>query len=185
MNRLKEKYYKEIKPALLKEFALKSPLAVPQVKKIVINAGVGKTLKDGKMLDVIIEDLRKITGQQPVKTLARKSVAGFKIRENQVVGVMVTLRGERMYDFLDKLVSIALPRVRDFRGLDPNGFDGRGNYHLGIKEQLVFPEISDEGVEQVFGFQVSIVTDAGNDEKGRELLIKMGLPFNQEETSNG
>ncbi len=180
MNRLKEKYYKEIKPALKKEFGLKSPLAVPQVKKIVINAGVGKTLKDGKLLDVIIEDLRKITGQQPVKTVARKSVAGFKIRENQVVGVMVTLRGERMYDFLDKLVSISLPRVRDFRGLDPNGFDGQGNYHMGIKEQLVFPEISEEGMEHTFGFQVSIVTDAGNDEKGRELLTRMGLPFNQE-----
>jgi len=180
MNRLKEKYNTEIKPALQKELNVANSLAVPQLKKIVINAGVGKTLKDGKLLDAIIEDLRKITGQQPVKTIARKSIAGFKIREGQVVGAMVTLRGERMYDFLDKLISIALPRVRDFRGLDPNAFDGQGNYHIGIKEQLVFPEISEDGMEHAFGFQISVITNAGNDEKGRELLTRMGFPFNQE-----
>jgi large subunit ribosomal protein L5 len=180
MNRLKEKYNKEVKPALAKEFGLKNPFSVPQIKKIVINAGVGKTLKDPKTLETVIEDLRLITGQQPVKTEARKSIAGFKIREKQVVGVMVTLRGERMYDFLDKLVSISLPRVRDFRGLDPEGFDGRGNYHIGIKEQLVFPEIPEDSIEHTFGFQISIVTNAGDDKKGRELLTRMGLPFNQE-----
>jgi large subunit ribosomal protein L5 len=181
MNRLKEKYIKEVKPALMKELGLKNPFSAPQVKKIVINAGVGKTLKDPKALEAIVENLRKITGQQPVKTEARKSIAGFKIREKQVVGVMVTLRGERMYDFLDKLISISLPRVRDFRGLNPNGFDGRGSYHIGIKEQLVFPEISEESIEHTFGFQVSIVTNAGDDNKGRELLTRMGLPFNQEQ----
>ncbi|MBU6447904.1 50S ribosomal protein L5, partial [Patescibacteria group bacterium] len=143
--------------------------------------GVGKTLKDPKLLEAIIEDLRKITGQQPVKTISRKSISGFKIRENQVVGLMVTLRGERMYDFIDKLVSIALPRVRDFRGLSLEGFDGRGNYHIGIREQTVFPEISEEGLEHSFGFQVSIVTSAGNDPKGRELLKGLGFPFKDKE----
>ena len=141
--------------------------------------GVGKTLKDPKFLEAIIKDLRSITGQQPVKTTSRLSIAGFKIRENQVVGVMTTLRGNRMYDFLDKLVSISLPRVRDFRGLDPKGFDGRGNYHIGIREQTVFPEISDEGIEHTFGFEISIVTNAGTNDKGRALLKSLGFPFSE------
>jgi large subunit ribosomal protein L5 len=180
MNRIKEKYNKEIRKDLKEKLGLTNILAVPQIKKIVVNAGVGKTLKDPKLLEAIVEDIRKITGQQPVKTMSRKSIAGFKIRENQVVGLMVTLRGERMYDFLDKVISIALPRVRDFRGLSENAFDGRGNYHIGLKEQTVFPEISEEGLEHSFGLQVSIVTSAGTDEKGRELLKSLGFPFNQE-----
>ncbi len=177
MNRIKEKYNKETRPALKSKLGLSNILAVPQVKKVVINAGVGKTLKDPKFLEAIIEDIRKITGQQPVKTMSRKSIAGFKIRENQVVGLMVTLRGDRMYDFIDKLVSIALPRVRDFRGLNPKAFDGRGSYHIGLREQTVFPEISEEGLEHTFGFQISIITNAGDDNKGRELLKSMGFPF--------
>lgn len=180
MNRLKEKFNTKTRKELQSTLGLKNFMAVPQIKKVVINAGVGKTLKDPKALEAIIEDLRKITGQQPVKTLSRKSISGFKIRENQVVGVMVTLRGNRMYDFVDKLISIALPRVRDFRGLSLKGFDGRGNYHIGVREQTVFPEISEEGLEHSFGFQVSIVTDAGNDEKGRALLKSLGFPFNEE-----
>lgn len=180
MNRLKEKYNKVILPDLQKKLSVKNILAAPQLKKIVVNAGVGKTLKDPKFLETIVNDLKNITGQQPVKTISRKSIAGFKIRENQVVGVMVTLRGQRMYDFMDKLISIALPRVRDFRGLSPKAFDGQGNYHIGIKEQTVFPEISEEGVEHSFGFQVSIITNAGTDEKGRELLKAMGFPFSEE-----
>lgn len=179
MNRLKEKFVKEVRPALKKHFALSNVMAVPQIKKVVINAGVGKTLKDPKFLDAIINDLKTIAGQMPVKTLARKSIAGFKIRENQVVGVSVTLRGQRMYDFLDKLVNAAMPRIRDFRGISPKAFDGRGNYHLGIREQLVFPEISEESIDHVFGFEISIVTNAGNDEKGRELLKSLGFPFSE------
>ena len=181
MNRLKEKYNKQIRKELQTKLGLKNVLAVPQVKKVVVNAGVGKTLKDPKLLESVIADLRIITGQQPVKTMSRKSIAGFKIRENQVGGVAVTLRGERMYDFIDKLVSIALPRVRDFRGLNINAFDGRGNYNIGIKEQTVFPEISEEGLEHSFGFQITIATDAGNDIKGRELLKSLGFPFAEQE----
>lgn len=180
MNRIREKYNTQVRSGLKEKLGLKNVNAVPKIDKIVINAGVGKTLKDPKFLESIVDDLKKITGQQPVKTLSRKSIAGFKIRENQVVGVMVTLRGERMFDFLDKLISVALPRVRDFRGLSEKGFDGRGNYHIGIREQLVFPEISDEALDHTFGFQISIVTNAGNDEKGRELLKALGLPFNEE-----
>ncbi len=180
MNRIKEKYNKETRKALQTKLGLKNILAVPQLKKVVINAGVGKMHKDSKFIDVVIEDIKKITGQMPVKTKARKSIAGFKMRENDIVGVTVTLRGERMYDFVDKLVSIALPRVRDFRGLSLKAFDGQGNYHIGLREQTVFPEISEEGLEHSFGFQVSIVTNAGTDDKGRELLKSMGFPFNQE-----
>ena len=162
-----------------KHLKLANPMAVPQIKKIVINVGVGKTLKDPKFLDAIINDLKTIAGQMPVKTMARKSIAGFKIRENQVVGVTVTLRGQRMYDFLDKLINSAMPRIRDFRGVSPKSFDGRGNYHIGVREQLVFPEISEESIDHVFGFEISIVTNAGNDEKGRELLKSLGFPFSE------
>lgn len=179
MNRLKEQYIKKIRPDLQKSLAIKNVFAAPALKKIVINAGVGKTLKDPKYLESIIKDIARITGQAPVKTKSRKAIAGFKIRENQDVGVVVTLRGERMYDFLDKLISIALPRVRDFRGLSPKGFDGRGNYHLGIREHTVFPEINEEAMEHIFGLQVSIVTSAGTDNKGRELLKSMGFPFSE------
>ncbi|MBU6447611.1 50S ribosomal protein L5 [Patescibacteria group bacterium] len=180
MNRLREKYVKQVRKDLQGKLSLKNVMAVPKVEKVIINAGVGKTLKDPKMLEAIIEDLRKITGQQPVKTLSRKSISGFKIRENQVVGIKVTLRGDRMYDFVDKLVSIALPRVRDFRGLSKKAFDGQGNYHIGVREQTVFPEISEEGLEHSFGFQISIVTNAGDDKKGYELLKALGFPFNEQ-----
>lgn len=180
MNRLREKYVKQVRKDLQDKLSLKNVMAVPKVEKVIINAGVGKTLKDPKMLEAIIEDLRKITGQQPVKTLSRKSISGFKIRENQVVGIKVTLRGDRMYDFVDKLVSIALPRVRDFRGLSKKAFDGQGNYHIGVREQTVFPEISEEGLEHSFGFQISIVTNAGDDKKGYELLKALGFPFNEQ-----
>ncbi len=178
MNRLREQFNKKIRKELQEKLSVKNPLAVPEVKKIVVNAGVGKTLKDPKYLEAIIEDMRKITGQQPVKTESRLSIAGFKIREGQVVGLVTTLRGDRMYDFLDKLVNITLPRVRDFRGLSTKAFDGRGNFHIGIREQTVFPEISDEGLEHNFGLQISVVTTAGDDAKGRELLKALGFPFN-------
>lgn len=184
MNRLKKKYDTTLKPALAREFGIKNTMAVPKVTKIVVNAGVGKTLKDPKALEQVIRDISAITGQMPVKTLARKSIAGFKIREKQIVGVTVTLRGERMYAFLDKLISSVLPRVRDFRGMPPKAFDGRGNYHLGLREQLMFPEISEESLEHTFGFEISIVTTAGTDEKGRALLTSMGFPFATEDINS-
>lgn len=180
MERLREQYNKDIAPQLAKKFGFTNAMSVPKVQKIVINAGIGKFVKDSKIIDRIAEDLKKITGQAPVRTLARKSIAGFKIRENQVVGIMVTLRGERMYAFLDKLINIALPRVRDFRGVKSTGFDGRGNYHLGLKEQLVFPEISSEAIENVFGLEVSIITNSGKDDVTKELLTLMKFPFTQE-----
>jgi len=152
-------------------------MEVPKIEKIVLNVGIGKFLKDSKFVESIKRDLTSIAGQAPVETKARKSVAGFKIREQQVVGMAVTLRGQRMYDFLDKLISIALPRVKDFRGISPKGFDGRGNYHLGLKEHIVFPEISNEALEHIFGLQVSIVTNAGKDEPARALLTAMNFPF--------
>jgi len=182
MNRLKEKYVKELKPQLQKQLGLDNVNAVPQIKKVVVNVGVGKTLKDPKLLEAIINDLKTITGQMPVKTLARKSIAGFKIRENQVVGLIVTLRGRRMYDFLDKLVNAAMPRIRDFRGIPAESFDGRGNYHVGIREQLVFPEISEESIDHVFSMEISIVTNARQDDRARELLKSMGFPFSSEQT---
>jgi len=179
MERLQAQYNKEIVPALKEKFAFKNVMQVPKIEKIVINIGVGKLIKDSKTVDIIIADLVKITGQAPVKTLARKSISGFKVRENQVVGLMCTLRGERMYSFLDKLINVALPRVRDFQGLSPNGFDGRGNYHLGLKEHLVFPEISGSGLDHVFGMEVSIVTNAKKDNVAKELLKLMKFPFKQ------
>jgi large subunit ribosomal protein L5 len=152
-------------------------MAVPHVEKVVVNAGVGKTLKDPKMLDAITEDLRRITGQAPVKTLAKKSIAGFKIRENQVVGLVVNLRGQRMYDFLEKLVNVALPRVRDFKGLNPKSFDGKGNYSIGIREQIVFPETTREHIEHTFGFEINIQTSTDSDTEARALLKSLGFPF--------
>lgn len=177
MERLLEQYNTKISKDLQKEFGFKNVMQVPKVEKVVINVGVGKVKEDKKKIDEIVEDLKKITGQQPVKTKARISISGFKVRQNQVVGVVVTLRGQRMYSFLDKLVNVALPRVRDFQGINPNGFDGRGNYHLGLKEQLVFPEISSESLENIFGMEISVVTNAGKDETARELLKQMGFPF--------
>lgn len=177
MERLQEQFIKHIAPKLKTQFAFKNVMEVPKIVKVVINVGVGKISKDAKALETIVQDVAKITGQQPVKTLARKSIAGFKVRENQIVGVVATLRGEKMYSFLDKLVNIALPRVRDFQGISSTGFDGRGNYHLGLREQVVFPEVSSSGLEHIFGLEISVVTNAGKDEPARELLTQMGFPF--------
>jgi large subunit ribosomal protein L5 len=180
MTNLKTHYKDKTVPHLAKELGLSNTMAIPKIKKIVINTGVGKTLKDAKLLEAIIEDLRKITGQAPVKTLAKKSIAGFKIRENQVVGVTVTLRGQRMYDFLEKLVNAALPRVRDFKGVSPKSFDGRGNYSLGLREQAVFPETSREHLDHSFGLEVNIQTTATDDKQARALLTSLGFPFSKE-----
>ncbi len=177
MNRLQEQYNKQIVPQLKEEFGYKNAMEVPKIQKIVINVGIGKFIKDSKFVESIKRDLATIAGQLPMETKARKSVAGFKIREQQVVGMAVTLRGQRMYDFLDKLISVALPRVKDFRGISPKGFDGRGNYHLGLKEHIVFPEISNEALDHIFGLQVSIVTNAGKDDPARALLSAMNFPF--------
>ncbi len=177
MERLQEQYNKNIIPALKTRFKYSNIMQVPKIIKVVVSAGVGKFKEDKKKIDAIAADLTNITGQAPVKTLARKSISGFKVRENQVVGVMTTLRGYRMYSFLDKLINVALPRVRDFQGVSVKGFDGRGNYHLGLKEQLVFPEVSAAALENIFGLEVSIVTTAKTDEEAKELLSLMSFPF--------
>lgn len=177
MNRLQEQYNKEFVPQLQEKYGYKNIMEVPYIQKVNLNVGIGKYLKDSKFVESIKKDLTAIAGQAPVETKARKSVAGFKIRENQVVGMAVTLRGQRMYAFLDKLINIALPRVKDFRGVKAEGFDGRGNYHLGLKEHIVFPEISAEALEHIFGLQVSIITTAKDDEQAKELLRMMKFPF--------
>lgn len=177
MNRLQEKFNKEIVPVIQKEFGYKNRMQAPKITKMVINVGVGRFIKDQKVVDSVINDIKKITGQSPVKTLARKSIAGFKIREGQVVGLTLTLRKYRMYDFLDKLISVALPRVRDFRGISAKGFDGRGNYNLGLKEHLVFPEINAESLEHPFGLEISIVTNSGRDDVTKRILQLMNFPF--------
>jgi large subunit ribosomal protein L5 len=173
-------YQEKSVPALKKAFGLENPMAVPKIQKVVVNVGVGKTLKDPKMLEAIINDVKGITGQTPVKTIAKKSIAGFKIREGQVVGIMVTLRGKRMYDFLEKLVKIALPRVRDFRGLDPKKFDRHGNYNIGVREQIVFPETTREHLEYTFGLEVNIQTNTDDDKQALELLKSLGFPFQKD-----
>ncbi|KZE37342.1 50S ribosomal protein L5 [Bhargavaea cecembensis] len=177
MNRLKEKFKTDITPALMSKFEYSSVMQVPKVEKIVINMGVGDAVQNSKSLDTAVEDLEIISGQKPVVTKAKKSIAGFRLREGMPIGTKVTLRGERMYDFLDKLVSIALPRVRDFRGVSKNAFDGRGNYTLGVKEQLIFPEIDYDKVSKVRGMDIVIVTTANTDEEARELLKQLGMPF--------
>ncbi|WP_342574437.1 50S ribosomal protein L5 [Solibacillus sp. FSL K6-1781] len=177
MSRLKEKYSNEVSTALMSKFEYKSVMQVPKVEKIVINMGVGDAVQNSKALDVAVEELTIITGQKPVVTKAKKSIAGFRLREGQAIGAKVTLRGERMYEFLDKLISIALPRVRDFRGVSKKAFDGRGNYTLGVKEQLIFPEIDYDKVSKVRGMDIVIVTTANSDEEARELLTQFGMPF--------
>jgi large subunit ribosomal protein L5 len=177
MNRLKERYVKEISPALVSKFNYKSVMQVPKVDKIVINMGVGDAVANAKALDNAVEELTTITGQKPVVTRAKKSIAGFRLREGMPIGAKVTLRGERMYEFLDKLISVSLPRVRDFRGVSKKAFDGRGNYTLGVKEQLIFPEIDYDKVSKVRGMDIVIVTTANTDEEGRELLTQIGMPF--------
>lgn len=177
MNRLQEKYKTNVVPELMKTFEYKSVMQAPKIDKIVINMGVGDAVSNSKALDKAVEELTAIAGQAPVVTKAKKSIAGFRLREGMAIGTKVTLRGERMFEFLDKLMSISLPRVRDFRGVSKNSFDGRGNYTLGIKEQLIFPEIDFDKVSKVRGMDIVIVTTAENDEEGFELLKQLGMPF--------
>ena len=177
MSRFKEKFEKEVTPALMSKFEYTSVMQVPKVDKIVINMGVGDAVQNTKALDAAVEDLTIIAGQKPVVTKAKKSIAGFRLREGMPIGAKVTLRGERMYEFLDKLVSVSLPRVRDFRGISKKSFDGRGNYTLGVKEQLIFPEIDYDKVNKVRGMDIVIVTTANTDEEARELLTQFGMPF--------
>ena len=177
MSRLKEKYVNEVSSALMSKFEYTSAMQVPKVDKIVINMGVGDAVQNSKVLDAAVEELTLIAGQKPVITKAKKSIAGFRLREGMPIGTKVTLRGDRMYDFLDKLISISLPRVRDFRGVSKKAFDGRGNYTLGVKEQLIFPEIDFDKVSKVRGMDIVIVTTANSDEEARELLTQFGMPF--------
>jgi large subunit ribosomal protein L5 len=176
-SRLKEKYQQEVVPALQKEFNYKNPMQVPGVHKVVVNIGMGEVIQNAKAMDAAVSDLATITGQRPVITRAKRSVAAFKLREGMQIGCMVTLRGDHMFQFLDKLMNVALPRIRDFQGISPEAFDGRGNYTLGLREQLVFPEIDYDKVDKVRGMEVSIVTTARTDEEGRRLLKLMGMPF--------
>jgi large subunit ribosomal protein L5 len=172
-----ESYRSEIVPALIKQFGYTSPMAVPRVTKVVVNMGVGDAIADGKAMDVAVDELTGITGQKPTVTRARKSIANFKLRQGMAIGCCVTLRGKRMYEFLDRLMNLALPRVRDFRGVTPKGFDGRGNYTLGVRDQLIFPEVNYAKVQKVKGMNVSIVTTARTDEEARALLAGLGMPF--------
>jgi len=177
MNRLHEKYNNSIKQELAKKFSYTSSMQIPKIEKIVLNMGVGDAVANSKALDDAVDEMTIIAGQKPVVTKAKKSIANFKLREGMPIGCKVTLRGERMYEFLDKLVTITLPRVRDFHGINPNGFDGRGNYTLGVKEQLIFPEINYDQIKKIRGLDIVIVTTANTDEEGRALLTLMGMPF--------
>ena len=177
MSRLSDYYKNEVAPALMKKFEYKSPMQIPKIDKIILNIGAGDAKDNAKVIDNIMADLETITGQKAVPTFARKSVANFKIREGMKIGAKVTLRGEKMYEFMDRFFNLALPRVRDFKGINPNAFDGRGNYSLGIKEQLIFPEIEYDKIEKIRGMDIVFVTTATNDEHARELLALMGAPF--------
>ena len=177
MARMKDKYREEVAPALKERFNIENVMRIPKIEKVVVNMGVGEAVANSRAMDGALEDLAKITGQKPQLRRARKSIAGFKIREGMPVGARVTLRGERMWEFLDRLISIALPRVRDFRGVSPTGFDGRGNYALGLREQLIFPEISYDEVDATRGLDVAVVTTAETDDEARELLRLLGMPF--------
>lgn len=179
MARLKEKYRTVIAPALAKEFGIENSMAIPKITKVVVNMGMGEAISNSKILDVAVEELKSITGQKPVITKAKKSIAQFKLRQGMSIGTMVTLRGDRMFEFLDRLISVALPRVRDFRGIAAKAFDGRGNYTLGIREQLIFPEIDFNKVDKTRGMNISIITTAKNDEQARALLKALGMPFRQ------
>ena len=175
--RLRVRFEQEIKPALMKEFELKNPMSVPRLHKVVVNMGLGEATQNAKLLDPLSNDLAQITGQKPVITKAKKSIAAFKVRAGMPIGAMVTLRGDRMYEFLDRLINVALPRVRDFRGVSTKSFDGRGNYTLGLRDQLIFPEIDYAKVDKLKGMNVTIVTSAGSDDQARALLRHMGMPF--------
>ncbi len=177
MSRLRERYQKDVVPALRKEFGYKSVMAVPKIEKVVVNMGLGEATANVKLIDTGADELSRVTGQKPVTRRAKKSIAAFKVRKGMPIGTMVTLRGERMWEFLDRLMSIALPRVRDFKGVSPKGFDGRGNYTLGLRDQLIFPEIDYMKVDKARGMNVSIVTTAKTDEEARRLLQLLGMPF--------
>jgi large subunit ribosomal protein L5 len=175
--RMKVRYREELLPRLQRELGLSNPMQVPRLEKIVVNMGIGDALKDSRMLEAAVEDLTTITGQKPIITKARKSIAGFKLREGAAIGAKVTLRGDRMWEFVDRLIATAIPRIRDFRGLNPRAFDGHGNYTLGLTEQLIFPEIDYDKVAKVRGMDITIVTTARNDDEGRALLVALGFPF--------
>ena len=177
MSRLREMYENEIKDAMVKKFGYKNPMEIPKLDKIVVNMGVGEAKENAKLLEAAVKDMETITGQKAVTTKAKNAVANFKIREGMPIGCKVTLRGEKMYEFADRLINLSLPRVRDFRGINPNGFDGRGNYSLGIKEQLIFPEIDYDKIDKIRGMDINFVTTAKTDEEARELLKQMGAPF--------
>ena len=177
MNRLKDRYQKEVMPALTKEFGYKNVMAIPKIEKVVVNMGLGEATQNAKIVDTGADELGRITGQKPVITRAKKSIAQFKVRKGMPIGTMVTLRGDRMWEFLDRLIAVALPRVRDFRGVSPRGFDGRGNYTLGLKDQLLFPEIDYMKVDKARGMNISVVTTAKTDEESRKLLQLLGMPF--------
>ncbi len=179
-QQLKERYKNEVAPNLMKELSLTNHMEVPRIQKVVVNIGVGEALDNAKALDAAVADMAQITGQKPVIQKARKSIANFKLREGRAIGVKVTLRGERMWSFLDRLMNIALPRVRDFRGISPDSFDGRGNYTLGLREQLVFPEIEYDKIDKLRGLEISIVTTARTDDEARQLLQMLGMPFRKE-----
>jgi large subunit ribosomal protein L5 len=175
--RLNERYEKELRPAIMKDLGFTNPMQVPRLEKIVVNMGLGEAISNGKIIDTCVAQLTQIVGQKPVVTKARKSIANFKLRQGQSIGAMATLRGDRMYEFFDRLVSIALPRVRDFKGVSPKAFDGKGNYTLGIREQIIFPEINYDQVEKIKGLNITVVTTARDDEEGRTLLRHLGMPF--------
>ncbi|MBN1427900.1 MAG: 50S ribosomal protein L5 [Anaerolineae bacterium] len=179
MNKLRQHYDQSVRPAMIKHFGYRNIMESPRVLKVVVNVGVGEALDNARALDATVEDVMKITGQRPVVTKARRSIAAFKLREGRSIGVKVTLRGERMWSFLDRLMNLALPRTRDFRGVSPTSFDGRGNYTLGLREQILFPEIQYDKIDKVRGMEISIVTTAQTDEEGRELLRLLGMPFRQ------
>lgn len=180
MNRMQERYQNEAVPALQKAFNYRNVMEIPRIEKVVINIGLGEAMDDSKALEAALTDLTTIAGQKPIQTKARKSIANFKLREGRIIGSKVTLRGIRMWSFLDRLVNVALPRVRDFRGVSPNSFDGRGNYTLGLRDQLIFPEIEYDKIDKLRGMEISIVTTAKNDEHSRELLRSLGMPFRKE-----
>lgn len=180
MNRFKERYQNEVAPALQKAFSYENVMEIPRIQKVVINIGLGEAMDNPKALEAAVGDLATISGQKPIQTKASKSIANFKLREGRIIGAKVTLRGERMWSFLDRLLNIALPRVRDFRGVSPDSFDGRGNYTLGLRDQLIFPEIDYDKIDKLRGMEVTIVTTAQNDEHARELLKLLGMPFRKE-----
>jgi large subunit ribosomal protein L5 len=179
--RLKERYQKEVAPAIAKEFGITNPMAIPRVQKVVLNMGMGEAIANAKILDTAADELRSITGQKPVITKAKKSIASFKLRQGMPIGVMVTLRGDRMYEFYDRLMAIALPRIRDFRGINPGSFDGRGNFSMGVREQIIFPEINYDDIHEVRGLTITITTSAATDDQARDLLRAMGMPFATDE----